>query len=108
VARTGQHRLPLGDSQGFAGTVAGLGTGNSIDLTDVAFGASTTLGYSANGAGTGGMLSINDGSNSANIALLCNYIAGSFVAANDGHGGTVITDPATIASNQPQLTQSHA
>jgi hypothetical protein len=71
-------------------------------------GASTTLGYSANGAGTGGMLSINDGSNSANIALLCNYIAGSFVAANDGHGGTVITDPATIASNQPQLTQSHA
>jgi PDZ domain len=77
-------------------------------LTDVAFGASTTLGYSANGAGTGGMLSINDGSNSANIALLCNYIAGSFVAANDGHGGTMITDPATIASNQPQLTQSHA
>jgi RTX calcium-binding nonapeptide repeat (4 copies)/Protein of unknown function (DUF2974) len=85
--------LTLSDSQAFAGTVAGLALGNYLDLADIAFGASTTLGYTPNANNTGGTLSVNAGSHTANIALLGNYLASSFVTASDGHGGMLITDP---------------
>ena len=35
---------------------------------------------------------MTDGRHAAAIALLGNYIAGSFVAVADGHGGTLITE----------------
>ena len=44
---------------------------------DIGAGAATTLGYSANGSGTGGTLAVSDGTRAATIALLGNYIAGS-------------------------------
>jgi hypothetical protein len=62
---------------------------NGIDLPDIAFGAQTMLAYSENVAGTGGTLTVSDGRHAAANALLGNYIAGSFVAAADGHGGTL-------------------
>lgn len=46
---------------------------------------------------------MSDGTNTANIALLGQYMAGSFATASDGHGGTMITDPPVQA--QTQLTQ---
>jgi hypothetical protein len=85
--------LTLTDSQAFAGTVAGLALGNYLDLADIAFGASTTPGYTPNANNTGGTLSVSAGSHTGNIALLGNYLASSFVTASDGHGGTLITDP---------------
>ena len=66
---------------------------DQIDLGDIAFGANTTLGYAANGANSGGLLSVSDGTHIANIALLGQYIASSFATASDGHGGTLISDP---------------
>jgi hypothetical protein len=48
--------------------------------------------YAANANGTGGTLTVSDGAHAASIALLGNYLAGSFVAAADGHGGTVIAE----------------
>jgi hypothetical protein len=39
------------------------------------------------------MLTVNDGSHSATIALLGQYLASAFVTASDGHGGTLVTDP---------------
>ena len=63
-----------------------------IDLPDIAFGAHTTLAYTENAAGTGGTLTVSDGRHTAAIALLGNYMAGSFVAVADGHGGTLITE----------------
>jgi hypothetical protein len=74
---------------------------SGIDLPDIAFGAHTTLAYTANAAGTGGTLTVSDGRHTAAIALLGNYMAGSFVAVADGHGGTLITQGLT---GQPLLT----
>jgi hypothetical protein len=63
-----------------------------VDLPNIAFGARTTLAYAENAAGTGGTLTVSDGRHAASIALLGNYIAGSFVIAADGHGGTLISE----------------
>jgi hypothetical protein len=95
--------LTLGQSQAFTGTVAGLALGNYLDLADIGFGATTTLGYSPNANNTGGTLSVSAGGHTANIALLGNYLASSFVTASDGHGGTLITDPPPnqLAIGQP-------
>jgi len=57
------------------------------------------LAYSANSDNTGGTLTVSDGLHAQSLALFGQYSAASFVMAGDGHGGTVITDPA--------LTQSH-
>jgi RTX calcium-binding nonapeptide repeat (4 copies) len=47
----------------------------------------------------------SDGSHAANLALLGQHMASSFVAGGDGHGATPIADqPAT---QQPLLTQPH-
>jgi hypothetical protein len=74
---------------------------NGIDLPDIAFGAHTTLAYAENSAGTGGTLTVSDGRHAAAIALLGNYIAGSFVIGADGHGGTLLTEASLPA--QPLL-----
>jgi hypothetical protein len=63
-----------------------------IALPNIAFGAQTTLAYAANAAATGGTLTVGDGRHAATIALLGNYMAGSFAAAADGHGGTLVTN----------------
>jgi hypothetical protein len=50
------------------------------------------LAYAENAAGTGGTLTVSDGRHAASIALLGNYIAGSFIIAADGHGGMLISE----------------
>lgn len=39
---------------------------------------------------SGGTLTVTDGTNTAAIALLGNYLTSTFVSSNDGHGGTRI------------------
>ena len=75
---------------------------HGIDLPDIAFGAQTTLAYAENAADTGGTLTVTDGRHAASIALLGNYMAGSFVTAADGHGGTLVTE-ASQTGQQPLL-----
>lgn len=98
--------LQLDQSASFAGTLSGFGSQDQLDLTDIAFSSNTTLGYSANSNNSGGALTVGDGTNPANIALLGNYVASMFVTASDGHGGTMITEPPP--SQQQLLTQPHA
>jgi hypothetical protein len=50
---------------------------------------------------------VSDGTHTANVALLGQYMAASFATASDGHGGTLVTDPPVVAS-QTLLTQPHA
>jgi hypothetical protein len=50
---------------------------------------------------TGGTLTVTDRRQAAAVALLGNYMVGSFVATADGHGGTLITEAQT---GQPLLT----
>jgi len=71
-------RVELGPAQPFPQ--------RGIDLPYIAFGAQTTLAFAANATGTGSTLTVSDGRHAAAIALLGNYIAGSFVIATDGHG----------------------
>jgi hypothetical protein len=82
--------LLLDSSWSFRGEVAGFGGQDRIDLADVAFGDQTTLGYARSSAAAG-TLTVSDGIHAARIALLGNYVASSFAAANDGHGGTLLS-----------------
>jgi hypothetical protein len=40
------------------------------------------------------VLTVTDGVHSDHVTLLGNYLASTFVTANDGHGGTLVVDPA--------------
>jgi hypothetical protein len=82
------------------------GAQGAIDLSNISFGNGTTLGYSPNSSNTGGTLTVSDGTNVANVALLGQYMASSFAMARDGHGGTLITDPPP--NQHPPLTAPHA
>jgi autotransporter passenger strand-loop-strand repeat protein len=77
---------------------ANLGAG--IDLSDISYDATTTLGYAPNSDGIGGTLTVSNSQIAQSVALLGQYAASSFVAASNGHGGTLITDP---PSSQQQL-----
>ena len=50
-----------------------------------------TLAHTEDTAETGGTRTVTDGRHAAAITLLGNYMAGSFAAAADGHGGTLLT-----------------
>ena len=65
----------------------------AIDLRDIAFGSGTTLGFTEAGDNLSGTLTVSDGTNTANITLLGQYVAGNFTKQSDGNGGTLITDP---------------
>ena len=106
---TAAGTLKLDQSANFSGTVAGLGQGNSLDLADIAFGAGTTVAYTANAAGTGGTLAVSDGAHTANLALLGQYAAAGFQTSADQGGGTVVIYSSQVAQ-QPLLTnpQQHA
>ena len=49
---------------------------DTLDLADINFATIQTPTFS--GASTGGMLTVTDGSHTANIALLGNYLASDF------------------------------
>jgi hypothetical protein len=100
--------LKLDDPSSFAGTVAGLHGQDAIDLAVIGFGANSTLGYAANADNSGGTLSAGDGAHMANIALLGSYMASTFVAASDGHGGTLISESAQSSNQSPIVAQPHA
>src|SRR6266568_1370687 len=85
--------LKLDASSVFTGHILGCGGAEKIDLSDIAFGAETTLGYSANNANTGGTLTVSDGSLTASIALLGQYMSSQFAISGDSFGGTLISDP---------------
>ena len=99
--------LQLHVSSSLTGQISGFGAQDGIDLADVSFGANTTLGYTPNNSSTGGVLAVSDGTHTANLALLGNYMASSFVIASDGHGGTLLTDPPPTSLQQPFLTQPY-
>jgi aryl-phospho-beta-D-glucosidase BglC (GH1 family)/20S proteasome alpha/beta subunit len=66
---------------------------DQIDLTDIAFGAGTTVSYT--GTSSGGTLTVSDAeSHTAHIALAGDYTSSTFSLSSDGSGGTVVIDPA--------------
>ncbi len=94
----GVGTLELAKSQSYGGTVAGFSKadGTFLDLADIAFSKSTTATYA--GTKTGGVLTVTDGTHTAHIDLIGNYLSSTFVAAIDGHGGTIVHDPTAPAA----------
>ena len=91
------NSLNLQDSPNFAGTIAGFGGNDLIHVQDINFNsADFSLNYTPNQAKTGGVLTLSDGTKSAEINFLGNYTQASFVADTDGISGTLITDPSVI------------
>ncbi len=96
--------LQFENPSSFTGTVAGLTGQDTLDLLYINPTTVRTPTYAGNSSG--GTLTVTDGSHTANIALLGNYLASTFVASSDGHGGTAIVDPVLTSSNQQMvLTQ---
>jgi len=89
--------------------VAGFGTGDQIDFGDIGFtggapgkkGAKGEVTFKEAASNMSGTLTVTDGTHTANITLLGQYMAASFTAASDGHGGTIITgvSPSADASS---------
>ena len=108
VAFTGTTgKVVLDQPSTFTGSVTGFGAQNAIDLINIGLDANTTLGFSENKGGTGGTLTVMNGTRTAAVALLGNYMASSFATASDGHGGTLITD-ALLPGQPPLLAHPHA
>jgi hypothetical protein len=96
--------LELLKSSGFAGTVAGMTADDIIDFDMIDPTKVQVPTYS--GDGSGGTLTVTDGSHTASIALLGNYLSSTFVASSDGHGGTKVVDPALPAASSNVLALS--
>jgi hypothetical protein len=104
----GTGTLQLDDAQHFAGLISGFSGQDVLDLADIAFSQNMSLGYAANSNNSVGNFTVNDGTHVASLPLLGNYMASSFAASSDGHGGTFI-EPSQIASYQQSvLTYPHA
>jgi probable HAF family extracellular repeat protein len=86
--------LKLDSSSTFTGTVAGLTGQDTIDLTDISFATAGQPTFA--GTNSGGTLTVTDGTHTANISLIGNYLSSYWVLTNDGHGGTSIPIPQTI------------
>ena len=94
--------LRLDDSREFTGTVAGLSNVNSLDLSDVSFGANTQASYNS----SGGVLTVkqdatNPNSAAAHILLQGDYTSAVWSVTSDGHGGTLVHDPSIISAQDP-------
>ena len=90
--------LILDDSAEYTGRVSGFGASSvqSIDLADISF-ASATESYSA----ANGTLTVKDtAGDTAHLKFSGNYTLASFHLADDGNGGTLITDPAVASKAQ--------
>jgi hypothetical protein len=79
-----------------SGTITGFSKtgGTSLDLRDIAFAMGVTkASFVENGRSTAGVLTVTDGTHTANIILAGDYADQTFAVAADGHGGTTVTDP---------------
>ncbi len=100
--------LVLDDSKDFTGVITGFaGDGtpsnsDSIDLKDIAFSGLTNETYTENSTGTGGTLTLSDGTLTANINFAGNYVLQNFTFSNDGSGGTLIIDPPVISAGSQE------
>ena len=80
LPRRPQRHACAGCVSDFGGSVSGFSSTDALDLFDIGFGAGGTRGYSGNGDNSGGTLSMSDGTNTANIALISNYTASATAA----------------------------
>ncbi|MCE6981523.1 type I secretion C-terminal target domain-containing protein, partial [Pseudomonas frederiksbergensis] len=71
--------------------ILGLESDDMLTFGDLAFGANTQLSYSANASGTGGLLTVDDGTHRAEVNLLGHYTVEDFQATDGGETGTQVS-----------------
>ncbi|MGM4927015.1 T1SS-143 repeat domain-containing protein [Tardiphaga sp. 619_E2_N8_5] len=79
---TAEGTLVIDDSADFHGMLSGFDGNDTIDLTDI-LGSSASASYTENAQGTGGVLTVTDGSHTANIAFSGQYTSADFVLSAD-------------------------
>jgi hypothetical protein len=72
----------------FSGTIVGLTSKNSIDLTDLTYVAGNTK-----ASYFGGVLTVTNGSQDVFLHLSGNFANATWVVSKDATGGTVVVDP---------------
>jgi FecR protein len=95
---TSSGMLVLDQSAEFTGHISGFSSNDQIDLSDLGFSLKSSFTYSA------GDLTITDGSKSVSLLLEGNYSSSSFALSTDGHGGTLISDPASTPTVSATVT----
>ncbi len=83
--------LVLDQGFAFSGIISGMTASNHLDLPDLSFAKGTTLNYSSNADGSGGVLSVTDATHRANIALSGHFDPAGFQAGIDHGTGTLIS-----------------
>ncbi|WP_246682665.1 Ig-like domain-containing protein, partial [Mesorhizobium sp. B3-2-1] len=89
-AQNAAGTLQLDDSFDFSGRIGGMTNDDKIDLGDILFGAGTSAAYQVDSTGTGGTLTVTDGTHNATLHLLGIFDEHSFTLVDDGAGRTVV------------------
>jgi len=96
--------LELADSVAYAkGRIQGLSTTgtNALDLADITFTSGVTT-ATFSGSSTSGVLTVTDGTHTANINLIGDYVGHTFTTSPGAGGvGTRIVDPSPAALLAP-------
>jgi hypothetical protein len=89
ITETGADALILEQAQKFGGTISNFGTGDTIDAANFLL-SGTSFNFHENTAGTGGTLTLTDGSLTANISMTGVYTKSDFTLAPDSGTGTLV------------------
>ena len=80
--------LKLDASAAFTGVISGFSNLDHLDLADIA--STATVSYAASADGSGGVLTVSDGTHSANLALVGQYDPARFHVGDDHLGGSLV------------------
>jgi hypothetical protein len=89
INESGADGLTLKQAQNFAATITGFGSGDTIDAANFLL-SGTTFDFVENSGGTGGTLTLTDGSLTANIQMSGKYSKSDFALALDHGTGTLV------------------
>jgi hypothetical protein len=90
INATASGTLAVSHASYFSGTISGFDGNDHLLLNDISA-ATASLNYTANADGTGGVLSVSDGTHAANIILQGQYDAAEFQYSANATGGTSVT-----------------
>jgi len=90
--------LELAHSQNYNAAISGFSTtgGTALDLRDIGFVSATTASYA--GTTAQGVLTVTNGTQTARINLIGDYLGSTFTVYNDGEDGTLVVDPKAAAT----------
>jgi hypothetical protein len=90
INESGADALILDKAQSFDATIRGFGKGDTIDATNFHAPPATTFNFVENAGGTGGTLTLIDGSLTADILMTGKYSNSDFTLAPDSGTGTLV------------------